>query len=146
MSATTERPLRRGPARSPLAALALFAVLTTGCHYEPLGTSLDIAGGGLAGIDLRGDSLVVLGSFIRMEATGSVGGLLGMFYYDPLADAHWSTQDASIATVTPNPVDGDKTRPAQATVGGVGLGTTYITVSTRGFSATQRVRVVEIRP
>jgi hypothetical protein len=145
MAAVQERP-RHGPrTRTPLFPFVLAAFLMTGCQVDrAMGSSLDIAGGGLTGIDLRGDSLVMLGNITRMQATGSVGGLLGMFSYDLLNDARWSTADASVATVTPDaPVAGE---PAAATVRGISLGTTYITVSARGFSATQRVRVVDIWP
>lgn len=146
MSATTRRLSHGIRARSTLTALAVVAALTTACHYEPFGTSLDIAGGGLTGIDLRGDSLVMLGGIARMQATGSVGGLLGMFSYDPLADAQWSTENASIATVTPDAEAGGELQAARATVRGVKVGTTSITVSARGFSASQRIRVVDISP
>lgn len=123
-------------------ALAAIAVLATGCHYDSLGTSLDIAGGGLTGISVTGDSVVTVGGTAHLEAIGSVGGVLGMFFYDPLNDAQWSTGNAGVATVTPDqPVAGD-IQAARATVGGISEGTTFITVSARGFSARWPMRVM----
>lgn len=139
MSSVNEPRSRDQRAWAPLAALAL---LTTACHIEPLGSSLDIAGGGLTGISIAGDSVIFVGDTVRFRASGSVGGLLGMFTYDPLDDARWSTANAEAATVTPRQSHGGEQPMARAMVRGIAPGRTVITVSARGFSASLPVRVV----
>ena len=128
------------------AAVAALAILATACNMEPLGSSLDIADGGLTGIGISGDSILAVGDTIRVQASGSVEGLLGMLSYDPLDDAKWSTANAAVATITPRQSLADETPLARAMVRGVASGTTYVTVSARGFSAKLPIRVVAAAP
>ena len=126
-----------------LSILAACVFLTTGCNIDfATGSSLDIAGGGLTGVGVDGDSVVAVGDTIRLWASGSVGGLVGMFSYDPLDDAVWATGRRVIATVTRRESGPDEVRLARAVVRGMHAGTTTIYVSARGFTATRRVRVV----
>jgi len=140
MSTFRTAPFRRWSVRVTLVALGMLA---TACHFDPFGPSLDLAGGHLTGIGISGDSVVAVGDSIRLHASGSVDGLLGMFSYDPLADAKWSTANASIATVAPRPSLEDSVALARASVRGIATGSTYITVSARGFRATHSIRVVQ---
>ena len=132
MSRFREAELRSG---YRVVVLAAFAMLATGCHIEPLGSSLDLAGGGLTGISVAGDSTVAVGGTAGVHATGSVSGLTGMFSYDPLADAVWSTENPRIATVARSEPQPGQGPAAYAIARGVAPGQTYLIVSARGFTA-----------
>lgn len=129
------------------AALVSLATLATACNMgitEP--ASLDIAGGHLTAIGISGDSIVSVGDTIRLQASGSIDGLLGMFSYDPLDDAKWSTENATIATVTPRATQPGEQPYARAMISGVAQGTTFIKVSARGISARWPIHVVAKAP
>jgi hypothetical protein len=115
--------------------LACLAMLLAACHIEPFGSSLDLAGGQMTGISVSGDSTVAVGGTAGVHAIGSVSGLTGMFSYDPLADAVWSTEDPRIATVVHGQAPAGYAPAAYAIATGVAPGQTYLIVSARGFSA-----------
>ena len=132
----------RSPHRVVLASLALSLA---GCTF-PTG-SLDIAGGRLTGINISGDTAVAVGDSTRLSAIGSVTGLVGLFSYDPLSDARWSTSNAAVVSVRSIPPSANDTFPAaRVLVQGMNAGTATITVSARGISARWPMHVVAQPP
>ena len=66
-----------------------------------------------------------------------------MFSYDPLSDAKWTIENRVLATLTPRPPVEKEIELSRAMVRGMRGGTTYVTVSARGFSARHAIRVRE---
>ena len=73
----------------PAVALALTACADL--------TGLDFVGGHLTSISVDHGAIVEVGDTVRLSATGSVDGLIGLFSYDRLLDASWAISDPTIA-------------------------------------------------
>lgn len=122
--------------------LAVLTFAATSCNVFAPTEPLDIAGGALESISISGDTLLDVGDTLRLMATGNVSGVLGMFSYDPLADARWSTSNVGVASVAPrHETSPDSLAAARAMVRGVRAGTARIIVSARGVSASWPVHV-----
>src|ERR1700686_3753649 len=71
--------------------------------------ALDLSGLGeafssnLTAIGVTSGGVVEAGDTIRLGATGSVSGLIGIFSYAPVLDAEWSVSDPRIAKLIPMP-------------------------------------------
>ena len=109
-------------------------------------TGLDFAGGRLQSITVRasGPAVVEVGDTIRLTATGTVDGLLGLFNYAPILDAIWATSDPSVArleALPPPPVD-DPAPSARTLVRGVAPGTARVSASSSGVMGEVTVRVI----
>ena len=111
------------------------------------GCNLDLAGaaGGpteLDKISLTGPSTVQVGDTIRLTASGSVTGLIGILVLDPIRDGSFSVSDSTIASIVPfNPPPGDTTSFASVRVKGLKVGNVQVTVRARGKSDTHSVAV-----
>lgn len=127
---------------SRLIPLAVALVLTACVDV----TGLDIAGGHLISISVHEGTVVEIGDTVRLTATGSVDGLLGIFSYDPLLDAVWAVSDPTIARVEPlpPPPPEDSFPQARTLIRGRRLGSVQVTASARGVTGDATVRVIPV--
>ena len=128
---------------SPILALLILAPGLGACDLGLTALS-ELFAGPLQAISIGGDSAVAVGDTIRLEATGQVGGLVGILAYDPLRDAAWSSSDSTIAKVArplPNPAD---TLAAPILVHGVRPGRVVIEASARGVTGHKLIVVTRI--
>lgn len=103
-----------------------------------------VAGGptGLDKISLTGPSTVQVGDTIRLIASGSVTGIIGLLVIDPIRDGSFTVSDATIAAIVPfNPPAGDTTSFASVRLQGLKSGRVDVTVRARGKSDTHPVDV-----
>jgi hypothetical protein len=124
----------------PVGVLALSTMLMAGCNLDLAGA----AGGptGLDKISLTGPSTVQVGDTIRLTASGSVTGLIGILVLDPIRDGIFSVSDSTIAAIVPfNPPPGDTTSFASVRVKGLKAGGVQVTVRARGKSDTHSIVV-----
>jgi hypothetical protein len=92
-------------------------------------------------------NVVAVGDTLRVAAAGKVGGVVGLFTYDRLLDAAWSTSHPSVATVEPRlPPAGDSTTTAQAVVRGLRPGVLRVRAAARGKLGELQLRVVQRTP
>ncbi len=104
-----------------------------------------VAGGptGLDKISLTGPSTVQVGDTVRLTASGSVTGIIGLLVIDPIRDGSFTVSDATIAAIVPfNPPAGDTTSFASVRVQGLKSGRVEVTVRARGKSDTHPVDVM----
>jgi hypothetical protein len=109
-------------------------------------TGLDIAGGHLTSISVEHGAIVEVGDTVRLSATGSVDGIIGIFSYDRLLDASWAISDPKIAQLQPLPLPPhqDSSTPTQTLVRGLRPGTVTVTASARGLSGKAPLRVIPV--
>jgi hypothetical protein len=88
--------------------------------------------------------VVEVGDTIRLSATGSVSGLIGIFSYAPVLDAEWSVSDPRIAKLIPlpPPPPDDSFPHARILVQGVKPGTVSVSAQSHGIRGSADVRVV----
>ena len=135
--------MRRLCRLSPIVALLIVAPSLGACNFDLTGLS-NLFASHLVSISVGGDSAVVVGDTVRLNATGYLDGLIGLLAYDPLRDATWSSSDRSIATVerpTPSPAD---TLASPILVRGVRPGRVVIEASARGVTGSKVVVVTRI--
>ena len=128
---------------SPIVALFIVASGLGACNFDLTGLT-DLFASHLVSISVSGDSAVVVGDTIRLKATGSLDGLIGILAYDPLGDAKWSSSDPSVATVvrpTPSP---DDTLASAVLVRGIRPGRVVIEASARGVAGSKVVVVTRV--
>ena len=124
-------------------ALMLATTFLAGCN---LGV-LDLAGGNLQKVSLSGPSVVQVGDTIRLTASGSVDGLLGLMFLDRLLDARFTVSDPTVASISPFiPPKGDTTSFASVLVQGRKVGRVNVTVTDGSKSDTHPVDVVAPTP
>lgn len=122
-----------------IGALILATTFLAGCD---LGV-LDLAGGNLQKISLGGPSVVQVGDTIRLTASGTVDGLLGLLFLDRLLDARFTVSDPTVASISPFiPPKGDSTSFASVLVKGLKVGRVNVTASEGSKSDTHPVDVV----
>jgi hypothetical protein len=109
-------------------------------------TGLDIAGGHLLSISVYQGAVVEVGDTVRLTATGSVDGLIGIFSYDRLLDARWAVSDPTIAQLQPlpPPPPEDSSTTAQTLIRGQRPGTAQVTATARGITGEATVRVIPV--
>jgi hypothetical protein len=98
----------------------------------------------LTAIGVTSGGVVEVGDTIRLGATGSVSGLIGIFSYAPVLDAEWSVSDPLIAKLItlPPPPPEDSFPHAQILVQGVKPGTVAVSAQSHGIRGSADVRVV----
>jgi hypothetical protein len=124
----------------PLIFAGAITLLLASCGIGGLN---DVLGSGLGSISLRGPDTVAVGDTIRLGSWGTVTGLMGLFFYDPVRDGRFTVSDPTVAAITPfNPPASDTTSSSSVRVKGLKVGTVEITVSARGKSGTHSVHVI----
>lgn len=125
-----------------IVTLVLATAILGGCNF----TGLDF-GGGLEKISLDGPSVVQVGDTIRLTASGSVSGLLGLLFLDRVLDARFKVSDPTVATIQAFiPPKTDTTSFASVLVRGRKVGRVDVTVSARSRSDTHIVDVTATSP
>jgi hypothetical protein len=124
----------------PMLLGGAIILLMASCGIDGLN---DAFGSGLDTITLGGPDTVAVGDTIRLGARGTVTGLVGLFFYDPIRDGRFSVSDPTVAAITPfNPPASDTISSSSVRVRGLKVGTVHITVSARGKSGSHSVRVI----
>jgi len=120
--------------------LSLLTILSAGCKLDLAPVTDE---GRLTAISLYGPSQVQVGDTVRLSASGSVSGIVGLLAYDRILDSRFTTSDPTIAAILPfTPPPGDTTSFMSVRVEGRKVGTVQITVSARGISETHLVNVI----
>jgi hypothetical protein len=124
--------------------LAVALVLTACADL----TGLDFVGGHLTSISVEHGAIVEVGDTVRLSATGSVDGIIGLLSYDRLLDASWAISDPTIAQLQllppPPPPPEDSSTPTRTLVRGRRPGTVIVTATARGLSGEAPVRVIPV--
>jgi hypothetical protein len=111
-------------------------------------TGLDFVGGNLTSISVEHGAIVEVGDTVRLSATGSVDGIIGLLSYDRLLDASWAISDQTIAQLQllppPPPPPQDSSTPTRTLVRGRRPGTVTVTATARGLSGEAPVRVIHV--
>lgn len=103
----------------------------------------DIFGTPLLGIAVDA-GIVEVGDTVRISAAGDVGGIIGIFSYDPILDARWAISDKAIAQLVPLPLPPpeDSFPRARTLIRGIRQGSAQVTATARGVSGVSTVRVI----
>ena len=115
----------------------------TACKALDLSGLSDIFSSNLTAIGVTG-GVVEVGDTIRLGATGSVNGLMGIFSYAPILDAEWSVSDplvAKLITLPPPPPE-DSFPHTRILVQGVKPGKVSVSAQSHGIRGSADVRVV----
>lgn len=134
----------------------LRAVLITAISITSLSTliscnALDLSGlseiysAQLKSIGVTSGGIVEVGDTIRLDASGSLTGLIGILAYDPVLDAKWSVSDPRIARLEalPLPPPEDSFPHARVLVRGLQPGKVTVSAQARGISGNAEVRVIQ---
>ena len=134
----------------------LRAVLITAIAITPLATltscnALDMSGlsevysSHLKSISVTSGGIVEVGDTIRLGASGSVTGLVGIFSYDPVLDAEWSISNPLVGRLEtlPLPPPEDSFPHARVLVRGLQPGKVTVSAQARGISGSAEVRVIQ---
>jgi hypothetical protein len=116
----------------------------TGCKALDFSGLSEIYSSNLTAIRVTSGGVVEVGDTIRLEASGSVGGLIGIFSYAPVLDAEWSVSDplvAKLMTLPPPPPE-DSFPRARILVQGVQPGKVTVSAQSHGIRGSADVRVV----
>jgi hypothetical protein len=116
----------------------------TGCKALDLSGLSDLFSSDLTAIGVTSGGVVEVGDTIRLDASGHVSGLIGIFSYAPVLDAMWSVSDPLIAKLItlPPPPPEDSFPRAQILVQGVQVGKATISAQSHGIRGSADVRVI----
>jgi hypothetical protein len=116
----------------------------TACKALDLSGLDEVFSSNLKAIGVTSGAVVEVGDTVRLEASGSVSGLIGLFSYAPVLDAEWSVSDplvAKLVTLPPPPPE-DSFPRARILVQGVKPGTVAVSAQSHGIRGSADVRVV----
>lgn len=113
--------------------------------------ALDISGlneafsSSLTSIGVTSGGIVEVGDTIRLNASGSVSGIIGIFSYAPILDAQWSVSDPLIARLEllPPPPAEDSFPQARVLVRGLKPGKATVSAQSQGIRGSAEVRVIQ---
>lgn len=123
------------------------AMLTiTACKALDLSGLSEVFSSNLTAIGVTSGGVVEVGDTIRLEASGSVSGLIGIFSYAPVLDAEWSISNPLVARLItlPPPPPEDSFPRARILVQGLQLGKVTVTAQSHGIRGSADVRVIRI--
>ncbi len=109
-----------------LNALMIATTLAiTACKVLDLSGMGEVFSSNLTAIGVTSGGVVEVGDTVRLEASGSVSGLIGIFSYAPILDAEWSVSNPLVARLItlPPPPPEDSFARARVLVQGVQPGT-----------------------
>jgi hypothetical protein len=116
----------------------------TACKALDLSGLDEVFSSNLKAIGVTSGAVVEVGDTVRLEASGSVSGLIGLFSYAPVLDAEWSVADplvAKLITLPPPPPE-DSFPRARILVQGLKPGTVAVSAQSHGIRGSADVRVV----
>ena len=125
----------------------IAATLTvTACKALDLSGLSEVFSSNLTAIGVTSGGVVEVGDTIRLEASGSVSGLIGIFSYAPVLDAEWSISNPLVARLItlPPPPPEDSFPRARILVQGVQPGRVSVTAQSHGIRGSADVRVIQI--
>jgi hypothetical protein len=128
-----------------LRALVIATTLaTTACKALDFSGLSEVFSSNLTAIAVTSGGVVEVGDTIRLEASGSVSGLIGIFSYAPVLDAEWSVSDPRVAKLIalPPPLPEDSFPRARILVQGEQPGKATVSAQSHGIRGTADVRVV----
>ncbi|MEA2762658.1 MAG: hypothetical protein QOD47_1942 [Gemmatimonadaceae bacterium] len=117
---------------------------TTGCKALDFSGLSEVFSSELTAIGVTSGGVVEVGDTIRLDASGHVSGLIGIFSYAPVLDAVWSVSDPLIAKLItlPPPPPEDSFPRAQILVQGVHVGRATVSAQSHGIRGSADVRVI----
>lgn len=118
----------------------------TACKALDLSGLSEVLSSDLTAIGVTSGGVVEVGDTIRLEASGSVSGLIGIFSYAPVLDAEWSVSNPLVARLItlPPPPPEDSFPRARILVQGLQLGKVTVTAQSHGIRGSADVRVIQI--
>jgi hypothetical protein len=127
------------------APLIATTPLITSCKAFDISGFTEAISSNLTGIGVTTGAIVEVGDTVRLDATGSVGGLIGFLSYAPILDAVWSVSDLSIARLEllPPPPPEDTYPHARVLVRGVKPGKVTVSAQSQGIRGSAEVKVIQ---
>jgi hypothetical protein len=118
----------------------------TACKALDLSGLSEVLSSDLTAIGVTSGGVVEVGDTIRLEASGSVSGLIGILSYAPVLDAEWSVSNPLVARLItlPPPPPEDSFPRARMLVQGLQLGKVTVTAQSHGIRGSADVRVIQI--
>ena len=118
---------------------------TTACNALDLSGLSDVFSSSLTAIGVTSGGIVEVGDTIRLEASGSVSGLIGIFSYAPVLDAEWSVSNPLVAKLIPlpPPPPEDSFPRARVLVRGLQPGKDTVFAQSHGIRGSAEVRVIQ---
>ena len=118
---------------------------TTACNALDLSGLSDAFSSRLTAIGVTSGGIVEVGDTIRLEASGSVSGLIGIFSYAPVLDAEWSVSNPLVAKLIPlpPPPPEDSFPRARVLVRGLQPGKDTVFAQSHGIRGSAEVRVIQ---
>jgi hypothetical protein len=116
----------------------------TACKALDLSGLSEVFSSNLTAISVTSGGIVEVGDTIRLEASGSVSGLIGIFSYAPIPDAEWSVSSPLVARLItlPPPPPEDSFPHARILVQGVQPGKVTVYAQAHGIRGGADVRVI----
>lgn len=116
----------------------------TSCKVLDLSDLNEAFSSNLKSISVSSGGIVEVGDTIRLDASGSVTGLIGIFSYAPILDAEWSISDPLIARLiaVPPPPPEDSFPRAHVLVRGLQPGSVTVFAELHGIRGSAEVRVI----
>jgi hypothetical protein len=139
------RMLPRLRAVSIMAILIAPVTTLTSCNALDMSGLSEIYSSNLKSIGVTSGGIVEVGDTIRLDASGSVTGLIGLLAYDPVLDAKWSVSDPLIGKLEalPPPPPEDSFPHASVLVRGLQPGRVTVFAQARGITGSAEVRVIQ---
>lgn len=128
-----------------LNALMIATTLAiTACKVLDLSGLEEVFSSNLTAIGVTSGGVVEVGDTVRLEASGSVSGLIGIFSYAPILDAEWSVSNPLVARLItlPPPPPEDSFARARVLVQGVQPGNVTVSAQSHGIRGSSDVRVI----
>ena len=139
-----QKPLRLR-AQCLTALMVATMPLITSCKALDISGFTEAFSSNLTAIGVTSGGIVEVGDTVRLDATGSVSGLIGIFSYAPILDAVWSVSDPSIAglELLPPPPPEDSYPHARVLVHGLQPGKVTLSAQSQGIRGSAEVRVIQ---
>ena len=125
-------------------AVGIQSVITS-CNALDISGFTEAFSSDLTSIGVTSGGIVEVGDTIRLNASGSVSGLIGIFSYAPILDAEWSVSDPLIARLEllPPPPPEDSFPQARVLVRGLKPGKVTVSAQSQGIRGSAEVRVIQ---
>jgi hypothetical protein len=133
--------LRRGLC---LTGFVMGSMTITSCNVLDMSDLGEAFSSNLKSISVSSGGIVEVGDTVRLDASGSVSGLIGIFSYAPILDAEWSVSDPLIARLiaVPPPPPEDSFPRAHVLVRGLQPGKVTVFAQSHGIRGSAEVRVI----
>ncbi len=125
------------------ALIIATTLAVTGCKALDLSGLSEVFSSNLTAVHVTG-GIVEVDDTLRLEASGSVSGLIGIFSYAPVLDAEWSVSNPLVVRLIalPPPPPEDSFPRARILVRGLQPGNVTVSVQSHGIRGGAEVRVI----